>query len=228
MKSRDGFTLAEVLITLGIIGVVAAMTLPVLIQNHKKTEASSRLKKFYSSISQAVVLSEAENGDISGWNKQPEQKDEEGNKDSDANAQLSKEFFMTYIAPYLQYTTISENKPIFDMTGKQRALLPVVYLPDGSSFMMNNGVCLDFWFDINGDSKPNVGGRDIFAFLFCPGADNMRITYCGNAKKGFCVPKWSRESREELKAECENDSLHCSGLLEYDNWKFMSDYPYKL
>lgn len=32
---KNGFTLAEVLITLGIIGVVAAMTLPVLIQKHK-------------------------------------------------------------------------------------------------------------------------------------------------------------------------------------------------
>ena len=38
-----GFTLAEVLITLGIIGVVAAMTLPSVIHNYKKKEASSRL-----------------------------------------------------------------------------------------------------------------------------------------------------------------------------------------
>lgn len=36
MKKLNAFTLAEVLITLGIIGVVAAMTLPTLIQNHQK------------------------------------------------------------------------------------------------------------------------------------------------------------------------------------------------
>ena len=36
IKKIFGFTLAEVLITLGIIGVVAAMTLPTLIQNYKK------------------------------------------------------------------------------------------------------------------------------------------------------------------------------------------------
>ena len=35
MNNQKGFTLAEVLITLGIIGVVAALTLPALIQNHK-------------------------------------------------------------------------------------------------------------------------------------------------------------------------------------------------
>lgn len=33
----NGFTLAEVLITLGIIGIVAAMTMPALIANSKKT-----------------------------------------------------------------------------------------------------------------------------------------------------------------------------------------------
>ena len=40
-----GFTLAEVLITLGIIGIVAALTLPAIVQKQQKQEASSRLKK---------------------------------------------------------------------------------------------------------------------------------------------------------------------------------------
>ena len=35
IKNKKGFTLAEVLITLGIIGVVAAMTMPSLINNYK-------------------------------------------------------------------------------------------------------------------------------------------------------------------------------------------------
>ena len=36
MKTKFGFTLAEVLITLGIIGVVAALTLPSLVTNYQK------------------------------------------------------------------------------------------------------------------------------------------------------------------------------------------------
>ncbi|MFQ8625261.1 MAG: type II secretion system protein [Candidatus Gastranaerophilaceae bacterium] len=44
-KGLRAFTLAEVLITLGIIGVVAAMTMPVLIQNHKEKETVAKLKK---------------------------------------------------------------------------------------------------------------------------------------------------------------------------------------
>ena len=44
---KQGFTLAEVLITLGIIGVVAALTLPSIVAHQRKVEDSSRLKKFY-------------------------------------------------------------------------------------------------------------------------------------------------------------------------------------
>ena len=58
------FTLAEVLITLGIIGVVAAMTMPVLIQNHQEKVTVTRLKKAYSILSQAYMSSSAENIDI--------------------------------------------------------------------------------------------------------------------------------------------------------------------
>ena len=57
MKNKKNFffafTLAEVLITLGIIGVVAAMTMPSLIQNHRKTVVISKLKKMSSTLSQA-------------------------------------------------------------------------------------------------------------------------------------------------------------------------------
>ena len=43
--NKKAFTLVEVLITLGIIGVVAAMTLPALIQKQHRKETSVKLKK---------------------------------------------------------------------------------------------------------------------------------------------------------------------------------------
>ncbi len=53
---RKGFTLAEVLITLGIIGVVAAMTLPALVTNKQAKELQVGLKKGYSLISQVFQM----------------------------------------------------------------------------------------------------------------------------------------------------------------------------
>lgn len=67
MKNFNAFTLAEVLITLGIIGVVAAITIPTLIQQHRKQVIETRLKKFYSSVNQAVKLAEVDFGDKKLW-----------------------------------------------------------------------------------------------------------------------------------------------------------------
>ena len=58
--SLKGFTLAEVLITLGIIGVVAAMTMPTLINKAKEKEFRSAYKKAYSAASQALLRMRAE------------------------------------------------------------------------------------------------------------------------------------------------------------------------
>ena len=55
LSFNKGFTLAEVLVTLGIIGVVAALTMPTLIDNHRKAVTETRLEKFYSLMSQAVL-----------------------------------------------------------------------------------------------------------------------------------------------------------------------------
>ena len=53
---RAGFTLAEVLITLGVIGIVAALTMPALIANYQKKVLETRIKKFYSVLNQAAKM----------------------------------------------------------------------------------------------------------------------------------------------------------------------------
>ena len=54
LKAKTAFTLAEVLITLGIIGVVAAMTLPALTANFQKMVLKNQFKKQYSQMQEAV------------------------------------------------------------------------------------------------------------------------------------------------------------------------------
>ena len=53
------FTLAEVLITLGIIGVVAAMTIPTLIANTNSAKFKSQYKKTLSALNQAAKMAES-------------------------------------------------------------------------------------------------------------------------------------------------------------------------
>lgn len=195
---RKGFTLAEVLITLGIIGIIAAMTLPSVIASYKKQEAGARLKKFNSTMAQVLILSQEENGQINGW-----------------DMSLSPEKFLrTYFAPYMKYLKINtaENG------------MGQFYFTDGSTVKVNQRRCMDMHFDVNGDRKPNKLGYDIFVFLAC---DKTITEWCSN--KGWCtyyMPSFN-QSREDRKMRCKSAPKYCSALLEYDNWEFKDDYPYK-
>ena len=60
MNKKFGFTLAEVLITLGIIGVVAAMTIPTLIANTNSAKFRSQFKKSISTLNQAGLMAQAQ------------------------------------------------------------------------------------------------------------------------------------------------------------------------
>ena len=66
-KKKFAFTLAEVLITFGIIGIVAALTIPGMIKHHKKVIIETRLAKFYSCMNQALKLSSVQYGDFKDW-----------------------------------------------------------------------------------------------------------------------------------------------------------------
>lgn len=67
---KKAFTLAEVLITLGIIGVVAALTIPVLIANTRSLQYRSRFKKTISTLDQAAKMNYAQHGfDYAGLTK---------------------------------------------------------------------------------------------------------------------------------------------------------------
>ena len=85
------FTLAEVLITLGIIGIVAAMTLPSLVQNYKEKQTVVALKKIYSTMSQAFNSAKSEGIEPEDWATE---------KTADG---YGADEFMSHIKPYLKY-----------------------------------------------------------------------------------------------------------------------------
>lgn len=63
----DGFTLAEVLITLGIIGVVATLTIPHLVRDYKDKATVTHLKKAYSVMGQAWQMATLKYGEFQDW-----------------------------------------------------------------------------------------------------------------------------------------------------------------
>lgn len=88
---KNCFTLAEILITLGIIGVVAVLTLPALMVHYKQTEIETGLKKAYSTISNAIEFSKLDNGPMEGWSE----------KDM-----IAEEFWEIYLNPYFKGATL--------------------------------------------------------------------------------------------------------------------------
>ncbi|MBO5435745.1 type II secretion system protein, partial [bacterium] len=110
------FTLAEVLVTLGIIGVVAAMTLPMLAENYQRIIVQTRLKKFYTTFNQAILRSVEINGPSDSWFYLVSDKnDSNGNKIHQVDTIASN--FDYYLRPYLNviqtqkiiYTDGTEN-----------------------------------------------------------------------------------------------------------------------
>lgn len=178
VKHFMAFTLAEVLITLGIIGVVAAMTIPTLLTNIQDRELKTALRKQYSILSQATSNIKSENnwtirGAFSGAN--------------DLAYSISmREAYAAYLKVSKScdnFTTDGCFSPIVRSLDNSAnavptgsgAWLPAVILTDGVSLIFNystattascqsTGFCGQIWIDVNGFKKPNIMGRDVFVF----------------------------------------------------------------
>ena len=204
------FTLAEVLITLGIIGVVAAMTMPSLMQNYKRQQATARIKKFVSVINQALISAENDLGPREDWVI-----GEMDNSDSAYN------FLNTYIKPYIKSADV-EKRTLF---GRNMATLRFV---DGSQMSVKIGACYDIWYDINGEKGPNEKGRDIFVFILCK---HGGCNFNSNQVRGFyCAPTGEQfPTHGQLIDNCKNyrtdGGIYCTILLEQNGYEFPKDYP---
>ena len=183
---RIAFTLAEVLITLGIIGVVAAMTLPTLINDYQAKETVTRLKKVYSIMNQAYLQAQNDLGTIDNWGLSKSEFEEDpdtGEQIVGDQALAQRTLFWSRMSPYLKTLKTCINSDDSDCLSYPYTLLggyssgrnyePSIILNDGTSFSggwINNpncgekDLCADFSVDINGANRPNGVGRDIFYF----------------------------------------------------------------
>lgn len=235
IRKHIAFTLAEVLITLGIIGTVAALTIPNLIANYQKKQTITKLKQVYSTLTQAVQLSktQAENFD---W--------------EDKNM-TAFEIFNLYFRPYLnvtnenkyknyknnlKYKRLSEDYEIywslFQDTGH------VLALNDGSLLFLDSDnykvkKCLVIAVDINGFSPPNKIGKDFFVFAILADTTNGSaprvIPYGSYNTSDYPFGEWKRENAINASVYgCNKKSrgMFCLALIMIDDWEIKKDYPW--
>ena len=170
---RAAFTLAEVLITLGIIGVVAALTLPTLIQNHQKQVYVTQLKKAYSTLGNAFNKMAADEG-VVDWNQTYCSSSLWVENDLEAtNANLNECFDriakQMKVVKYKRYGEPCNGTWCefgSDSDDYLRDLNPIMVTADGITYLFNcGGAYYDIVVDVNGTTKgPNKEGRDVFEF----------------------------------------------------------------
>lgn len=175
---KKAFTLAEVLITLGIIGVVAAMTIPTLVQRYKEIRTISTLKESQSILSQAIKMATNEYGDPDGW--------ELGYNARENDAKIIADKLRPFIKLALDCGTLDlkgnccPNKVYKRLNGGNwqtyydRKEYYKVKLMNGSSVWwrsasnyennMQDNYQFVIFIDTNGTAQPNTWGRDLFAF----------------------------------------------------------------
>lgn len=225
---KKAFTLAEVLITLGILGIVIAMTLPALVTNYQKKQFSAQLKKAYSTFSQALMMSQEFNGpSYTWWTLEPSSTYEENLK-----------YIELYWKPYLNILQICEKMKDcgYKITGYasvadlknykwygQNNNIPGFIFGDGTYAYIrpyNGNSTADnpqklqlLSIDLNGPKNPNIIGIDVFQFMI--NTDKGVITGFGEGH--FCTIDMIDDVE---------DSRSCGSKVMSDGWEFAPDYPW--
>ena len=245
------FTLAEVLITLGVIGIVAAMTMPMLIKNYQKKQTVVQLKKAYSELSQALNIAQKDLGMIEDWDF----------KNFPTPANRAQYFYDNVLKPNLKiakYCTPSSNDcwadDSFTLIGNRYSNL-TNGVAGHNSFITASGYSVYYWIsgsgfsgwffvDLNGNKKPNILGKDIFTFILFCGPNPAKLKIQGLTPRGLylydpetnnTVKKFNRDEIITAIDDVGNGvngcsktttGLTCAALIMVDNWEIEDDYPW--
>ncbi len=179
--SKLAFTLAEVLITLAIIGIVAALTIPTLVSKNEKKQLYTQFMKSYNTLSNVMNLASAEHGDPSNWVSYPNDNNVHDvsalifDKILSKNMKVVKTCKVSNYSecmPFASYKTLDGNLLFGEETLSEMPSESVFIIgADGSSYMIISDIysgLLDvfFYLDTNGLKGPNVLGRDLHALEF--------------------------------------------------------------
>lgn len=168
-KKRYAFTLSEVMLVLSVIGVIAALTIPGIIQNTQNKQTVTQLKKVYSELLQAttLIVADNENGlaglfaDDNGLKNLYKPK---LNEIKDCNTGQS--FGNCWATSWIDFNSNSLNSWNHASIILSDGTFLMFHVESTSCTYNNAGVIHCGWVftDLNGFKPPNKAGRDIFVF----------------------------------------------------------------
>ena len=242
-NKQEAFTMAEVLITLAIIGIVAALTIPQVLAKHKKAVVETELKKAFSVLNQAIARSEVDNESAAYWEW------------AAVSGREGKErFFDKYFRPYLSVTgnyssNIGAGSARFvPISGAGESLAwyynnnnnpRFVILSDGSVVRLSTrdgGGQVGKWDVIlphSASKKRIMFGRDAFSFAINLNKNKASVSVFPNSYWGWNCQK-VEQNRANFISKCyelgSNTSgiypdSYCTILIYCNNWKIPDDYP---
>jgi prepilin-type N-terminal cleavage/methylation domain-containing protein len=156
-SAKKGFTLAEVLVTLIVIGIVAALTIPALIQTTNQAELKTALKKSLATLNQAIVMSVAQNSVDAGTCT---------NCETGTNNTALANFFINKLNILSQNTTAVE--PFFyTADGMKFTVVTKTAQCGNASSTVDPGTakCV-ILVDVNGDKSPNSESTGNATYVF--------------------------------------------------------------
>ena len=204
-RIKSAFTLSEILITLCIIGIVASMTLPRLVEQNQKRVSINKLKKAYSTITQAIKLSEASNGMVNTWDY----------GENNASSNFTENWFNTYLDPYMICgEVVKEGSSV------------VAKLQDGTDveFKQDNGIDITFY--LNTKKKSTRTGKDIFYYQITPNTETNAFRPYEKGATNLNREKWTTGPYACSTSTERSKRKYCAGLIMHDEWEFSKDYPW--
>ena len=237
MENKKAFTLAEVLITLTIIGVIAAITIPNLMQSWRKHERITQIKSAYSIIQNATRMAIAENGNPDGW-------------DFNGSVQYVPRYFLPYVKVqkkcgsgtdtvnflnsgcFKQRGSGNENGMWYTLAGNdygteggygtlnfytiifENGMHVGIWAPAKSSLIYSGMRKIIFLVDVDGKQGPTTLGKDVFTFTL--NLDTGKFTTGGrpvNYNQNDCT--------------LTGQGTSCAYWIERNHWEFPDNYPVK-
>ncbi len=240
LNTKSAFTLSEVLITLGIIGVIAAMTIPQIISKYNKHIIEVGLQKTYAELSNWIIKAENDHGPFETW---------------DFSNYNEGSIAKKYLKPYIPIEQCSHKKTTIRYCMEPDALnktfkswykptetsargeyvsggkhWPRYALPDGRVIGVSieyysdwspAGKGMTLYVDVNGARGKTVMGQDVFTF---------HIASFRHPKNRLSVGTGNLQSisDQSIRSTCiKNGGQNCGVLIQRNGWKFPKNYPIK-